>query len=239
MYKHLNAEQRDVLIQILLLANFSENEWEWEGKIYKCEPGQFVTSLASIKEVCAKNVTTQNIRTALLALERWQFLTNKSTKTGRLITVLNWDTYQHPTNKDTNKELTKHQQRANKELTTNNNGNNVKNVNNDNKESTLTHRDILKTNELRDELQQQFPGVNIKLELDKMFDWLTANGKVYKDYKAFARNWLRRAEKDKKPEPVYQDRQLPRFEKCGRCNEYHPPGACVKSSAYAANLFNK
>ena len=47
-------------------------------------------------------------------------MTNVSTKSGRLITVVNWEIYQCDdvtTNKEPNKELTKSQQRANKELT--------------------------------------------------------------------------------------------------------------------------
>lgn len=94
MYKHLNLAQRDVFIQILISANWEENEWEWGGGIHRCKPGQFITSLASLKKKCAKCVTIKQIRTALLKLEKWQFLANESTKTGRLITVLNWDTYQ-------------------------------------------------------------------------------------------------------------------------------------------------
>ena len=94
MYQSLNSKQRDVMIQILLMANHTEQEWEWKGEVYKCQPGQFVTSLDSLKNVCAKDVSLRNIRTCISILERWQFLTNKSTKTGRLITIINWNTYQ-------------------------------------------------------------------------------------------------------------------------------------------------
>lgn len=40
---------------------------------------------------------------------------------------------------------------------------------------------------------EKFPGVNVKEELEKMLDWLSANNKRKKDYKAFFRNWLRKA----------------------------------------------
>ena len=131
MYKNLNSVQRDVMINCLLLANHKSNKWEWQGEIFECDPGQFITSLSSLKEKCAKDVSTQNIRTAIDKLEKWDFLTNKSTKTGRLITICNWSKYQadeNETNKATNNQLTKHQQSTNKALTTNKN---VKNVNND------------------------------------------------------------------------------------------------------------
>jgi hypothetical protein len=138
MYRNLNAVQRDVMINCLMRANHSPKKWEWKGEIIELNPGQFKTSLASLKEVCAKDVSTQNIRTALKKLEKWGFLTNKSTKSGRVITIVNWGKYQgkdNETNKATNKQVTKNQQRTNKELTTNKNVKNDKNVKNVKKSS--------------------------------------------------------------------------------------------------------
>jgi|APSaa5957512622_1039677.scaffolds.fasta_scaffold15385_2 hypothetical protein len=120
MFQSLNVVQRDVFWILLHLANHEEREWLWKGETLKCKQGQFVTSLASIKALCAKKTTTQNIRTALNRLKTWQFLTNESTKEGRLITIINWDTYQQPEKKLT-KELTADQQRPNKDLTPNKN----------------------------------------------------------------------------------------------------------------------
>jgi len=137
MYKNLNSKQRDVMINCLMLANHQTKSWEWNGEIYTCKPGQFITSLSNLQKVCAKDVSIQNIRTAIKKLEKWQFLTNKSTKSGRLITIVNWGKYQsgyNETNKDNNKELTKSQQRTNKELTTNKN---VKNDNNDKEDNNI------------------------------------------------------------------------------------------------------
>jgi hypothetical protein len=121
MYKSLNSKQRDVMIAVLLIVNFEENEWEWESEVFKCKPGQRVTSLKRIADLCGCDVKVQSVRTALLKLEKWGFLTNVSTKTGRLITVVNWDRYQSQdevANKDANRQLTKDQQSSNKELTT-------------------------------------------------------------------------------------------------------------------------
>lgn len=102
------------------MANFKENDWEWNGNKFSVKEGQFVTSLDSIVSKCGKGITIQNVRTALLRFEKLGFLTNKSTKTGRLISIVNWEFYQHDVeqySKDSNKDLTKSQQRANKELT--------------------------------------------------------------------------------------------------------------------------
>lgn len=129
MYQQLTACQRDVFWACLLSANHQAKQWEWQGEIFECQAGQFVTSLASIKKLCARDTSTRNIRTALDKLEKWQFLTNKSTKQGRLITIINWDTYQSQeieADKGTDKRLTKDRQTTDKRLTTNNNDKNEK-----------------------------------------------------------------------------------------------------------------
>lgn len=94
MFQSLTSAQRDVMLCCLLMANHEENEWEWGAKVFRCVPGQFITSLPGIKKMCAKDVSIQEIRTALLKLEKWGFLTGISTETGRLITINKWNTYQ-------------------------------------------------------------------------------------------------------------------------------------------------
>jgi len=136
MYRQLNSKQRDVMMTILLLANHESNTWEFRGEVYEVQPGQFITSLDSLKENCASDVTTQNIRTALLKLEKHGFLTNESTKKNRLITVVNWGLYQgcgDTTNKEINRQPTNSQQTANNQLTTNKNDKNLKNEKKDKK----------------------------------------------------------------------------------------------------------
>ena len=130
MYQELDGKQRSILFDILLLANHSRQEWDYDGKHYVIEPGQFVTSLAKLTAHCAKDVTQQNIRTVLKILKKWKFLTNDSTKQNRTITICNWGKYQSSLTKQSTINLTKSQQRPNKDLTTNNNDKNVNNENN-------------------------------------------------------------------------------------------------------------
>lgn len=123
-------EQKVVLITLLGMANHCGKEWEWQGKQFKAEPGQFVTSLESITKKCGKGISTQNVRSSLKKFEKYEFLTQEVTKTGRLINIVNWELYQglqEETNKEVTKDLTKSQQTGNKELTTNKNDKNDKN----------------------------------------------------------------------------------------------------------------
>lgn len=53
-------------------------------------------------------------------------------------------------------------------------------------------REILTDENFKNQLKEKFPAVNIDIEIDKAIDWLSANGRRYKNYAAFMRNWLRR-----------------------------------------------
>lgn len=127
------AEQKVILITLLLMANHAEKEWEWQGQKYVAKPGQFVTSLPKIVEACGNGISIQNVRTALKRFEKYEFLTDQSTKKNRLITINNWAFYQdnpnHP-NRQANSQLTVNQQSANSQLTSNNNDKQINNVTN-------------------------------------------------------------------------------------------------------------
>lgn len=123
LYKDCNAKQRDILINLLLSANHKPSEWIYKGQKYTVKGGQFITSLESIASMCAKDVTVQNVRTALKKFEKYGFLTNESTNKNRLITIINWEFYQsNEKNQQTNQQV------VNKQLTTNKNDNNEKNI---------------------------------------------------------------------------------------------------------------
>ncbi|MBU2701116.1 hypothetical protein Ga0466249_002227 [Sporomusaceae bacterium BoRhaA] len=117
-------EHCKILITLLMMANHEEKQWIWKGKKFEAKPGQFVTSLESIRKKCGKGVSTQNVRSALEKFKNLEFLTYEATKTGRLVTIVNWRSYQSKedeSNKDSNKRVTNDQQTSNKEPTTNKN----------------------------------------------------------------------------------------------------------------------
>jgi phage replication O-like protein O len=75
-------------------------------------------------------------------------------------------------------------------------------------------KSILESSELLVELKTQFPAENVQGHLDEMKDWLLSTGRVYKDYKAFARNWIRKSKtfgkpykKEVKLSPIQRDAQ--------------------------------
>lgn len=122
------VEQKTILITLLMMANHETKEWEWCGKKYKANPGEFVTSAASIIKNAGKGITRQNVRTALERFKKYGFLTYETTKTGMLITIENWGIYQAietKTNQVINQEVTNNQPTGNQEVTTNKNDKNI------------------------------------------------------------------------------------------------------------------
>ncbi|MDQ0494027.1 hypothetical protein [Paenibacillus brasilensis] len=197
VYRLLNSKQRDVMMTILLLANHESNTWEFRGEVYEVEPGQFITSLDSLKETCASDVTTQNIRTALLKLEKHGFLTNESTKKNRLITVVNWGFYQGSSvdsNKEINRQPTNSQQTANKQLTTNKNDKNLKNDKNDKKKDSvpkIKFAEFVKlTQQEYDKLVLAHGEDRTKRMIEILDNYKGSKGKKYaSDYRAIL-NWV-------------------------------------------------
>lgn len=139
IWKCSTPEQKVVLITIMMMANFADNQWLWKGNKYTCKAGQFITSLKSLSHMAG--VSIQSVRSSLDKFEKLEFLTNESTKEGRLITIINWDFYQaldNQANKPFNKEPTKSQQTSNKEPTTNKNNKNLNNYKNEEEDSSAS-----------------------------------------------------------------------------------------------------
>lgn len=116
IWQSSTPEQKVILITLLMMANHEGKEWEWKGKQFKAEAGQFVTSANSIIKRCGTGITRQNVRTALTKFKKYEFLTYESTKTGILVTITNWELYQGKDNNIT-KQLTNPQPTPNHEVT--------------------------------------------------------------------------------------------------------------------------
>ncbi|CAN2040837.1 hypothetical protein GMMP15_2050005 [Candidatus Magnetomoraceae bacterium gMMP-15] len=99
-----SEKQKIVIITCLLLANSKKAVVTYKNKKFDVLPGQFITSLDSLSQ--KTGLTVQNVRTVLKKLEGEIFLTNKSTKHSRIITICNWSRYQCTSNDQSTKKLT-------------------------------------------------------------------------------------------------------------------------------------
>lgn len=116
VWQSTTPEQKVIFVTLLMMVNFEANSWEWEGRKFNLQPGQTITSLQNIAKAAGKGITIQKVRTALKKFESWRIITDQSTGTGRLITLLNWTKYQHGAEQLTD-HLTDEQQTINRQLT--------------------------------------------------------------------------------------------------------------------------
>jgi len=207
-------EQKVVLITLLMMANHQEREWIWNGDKFKAEPGQFVTSLQSI--VTKSGVSIRSVRTALVNFEKLEFLTNKTTKTGRLINIVNWGVYQgwdEQTDKETDKAPTKHRQSTDKAPTTNKNDKNDKN---DKNVKNIYAEFVTMTEEEHKKLIEQFGETGTNERVENLNLYKGSKGVKYKNDYMTILNWERKANKEAtnetpKQNPKQQSAESKRF----------------------------
>lgn len=187
MYKALNAVQRDVMLQLLLKANHDHRKWEWKGKVFQCQPGEFITSIDSIKNACSPGTSAKNVRTALAKLEMWEFLANESASTGRKITIVNWGRYQgddEGTGKPNGRKTAGKRQTTGRQLATNKNNKELKEGIRGKKFTPPTYEDV---NEYCLKRKN-------KIDHERFVDfyasknWMVGKNKM-KDWKAAVRTW--------------------------------------------------
>lgn len=198
IWKLSTPEQKTVLMTLLAMAWFKPNEWEWKGQKFKTEPGQFVTSLQSIADDCGKGISIQNVRSSLKRFENLEFLTNESTKQGRLITIANWDLYQFNEDNPT-KQSTKTQQRPNKDPTTK-----------EERKKDKKERSNIFIPPSIDEVRQYCKERNNTVDAESFINfyeskgWMVGKNKM-KSWKAAVRTWEKNSKPKEQPKNQFQN----------------------------------
>lgn len=203
-------EQQVILLTLISMANFRENDWEWKGQKYTVEAGQFITSTQSIIENTGKNVSSQNVKSALKRFEKLNFLTNESTKQGRLITIANWEDYQEKCdtpNQVINQEVTKRSPTGNQGVTTKEESNKEKKTKKVSKvskscirEGTIKHGEFdnvyLKESE-KEKLISIYGLAAIEQQIENLSNYIEnfEKGKKYKNHYATLRTWCQKLPK--------------------------------------------
>lgn len=193
-------EQKTILITLLMMVNFKPKQWEWKGDKFEVGKGQVITSIDSIVKNCGKGVTTQNVRTSLKRFEKLEFLTNESTKTGRLITIGNWSVYQpdeenQQSNQQTpNKDLTDSQQRPNKELTPREERKKENKVKKVNKVKYIEF--VLLTDEEHLKLVTQYGPSKVDAMIENLNNYIGSKGVKYKSHYHTLLSWERKNNKN-------------------------------------------
>jgi len=192
-----------LFLHCLLKANYKDKKWHG----IEIKRGSFLTTIRGLAK--ETGLTPMQIRTALNKLKTTHEITQSSNTNYTVITISNYEKYQTNNTQD-NKPVT-HQQHTNNtpithtiEYIEENIEERDRSISKDtsiSSESSLKGKmEILLKEDTILELSKALD-LNqdiVREEVEKMVDWLKAKGKRYRDYKAFARNWLRRVKIEKK-----------------------------------------
>jgi len=136
-WNSLTAAGKVVMFVILDGCSYRETKVMIDGKERILKPGQWLTSLKKIQERAGKDVSIQNIRTAVAILGKCDFLTNEVTKGNqRIITVRKWNQYQRPTEGLTDDQQTPNSIQINKTIKRRKEYSSVHNTKNNTKNNT-------------------------------------------------------------------------------------------------------
>lgn len=188
MYKNLTSVQRDVMMVCLMKAGYKNNKWEYKGKIFETQQGQFITSLESLKKLTAKGTTVKKIRTALVKLKKWHFLAYEGAKEGTLVTVLNWESYQGNGEKGQTKGQDEGKIRASNK--------NVKNVKK--KEKIYRKEKVFMTEPEYQKLCDKYGQATTDQYIEDLNLYLMQTGRRYKSHYATVQAWYRKDEREGK-----------------------------------------
>lgn len=103
LWLSLKCAHRMVMMEILLQAQWQDNEVVRNGEIIPLKRGQVATSYQQlVDDIADKDVTVKIVRTAIDKMERSQFLAKdeavQRAKKGLLLTVVKYDFFQSPDN---------------------------------------------------------------------------------------------------------------------------------------------
>lgn len=95
-------------VTLLLMANHKTTKFMWNGEETEVKSGQIITGRKALSE--QTGIAESTVEDILKVLKRQHQIQQQTTTKYRLITILNWDTYQATDNTSNNKATTKQQQ---------------------------------------------------------------------------------------------------------------------------------
>ena len=193
-----------VFIHCLFKANWKPCRWHG----VEIKAGQFITSLQTLAvETC---LSVMQVRTALKHLDLTGEVTSKPHSKFRIITVNNWDSYQ-VSNKQTNKQVTNKQQADNKQVTTDEEYKEIKEINKRNIYGEYKH--VLLTKDQFEKLVSDF-GEKETLDAIKFLDeYIEMKGYKAKNHNLALRKWVFDAVRKEKAKTQSTPKPQNKFEK--------------------------
>lgn len=195
-------------IFLILRANHKDNKTLFSDvlpEIVEIKRGEVVSSLRNLS--LDLKWSPSKVRRFLQKLQKDNMIVIHDEKRWTHLTILNYDTYQDVRiANETDVNQTRH--RGENNIRMKKKDKNEKKSLSQKEQLDIISKDIKK-------FKLKFPNANVRLEFDRMSDWLLSSGKRYKNYKAFFNNWLRKASENSGAEEqktIYSYR-------CVKCNK--------------------
>ncbi len=195
-------------ILLLMKANHKDFKTLVSDKIPEVvvvKRGQVVTSLKKLG--LELKWSPSKVKRFLHKLQKDEMIRIADEKRWTHLSINNYETYQYARHEaDTQQERTRNEVEHNQIM-----------IKKDKKKKNLSQKEQLQgIKDKIQELQLKFTNVNVKLEYERMSDWLLSSGKRYKNYGAFFNNWLRKAQENS-PEDEGNNKKIYTY-KCKVCN---------------------
>lgn len=182
-----NAEYLKAWITLLLEVNHSDKKVLIQGDLLECPRGSSLHSLNNWALIFGNYWTIQKVRTFFKLLEKDQMINMQGLRKTTRLSVCKYEVYQdqqHTDNTQTNTEITRSQQTANTQITTNKNDNNKKN------EKKVSRFAPPRQEDVSSYCLERNNGVDsVKwYNFYSAKDWMIGKNKM-KDWKAAVRTW--------------------------------------------------
>lgn len=182
-------------IDILLRASYDDRELLYNGKLYKLEAGEFITSMSKLSK--AWGWSREKVRRYLDLLESDSMICYLTDTHKTAIKVLNYKGFQacSKIKQATNEQQTSNRRAANEQQTSTINKYN--NCNNDNTYSLSCvkkygeYQNVLLTDADLDKLKAEFPA-DYEERIERLSGYIESTGKKYKNHLATIRYWAKK-----------------------------------------------
>ena len=170
-------------IDLLMLANFADGQAFLKGQVVQIKRGQLIRSLDTLAVEWGWSV--KKVRTFLTLLNRLNMATSEGTPQGTLITIENYDAYQHDGQaNDTGEDTVKGKQGASRGQRKNKNNKNKKELKNIYGE----YQNVKLSAEDMEHLMKEFPA-DYQERIERLSEYMASTGKGYKNHLATIRAW--------------------------------------------------
>ena len=180
------AKYLSVFLFILSHANWKEKKAIVDNKTITIERGQWLGSILKIAEFF-EDISYATVHYIVNWLKVDNIVDNKPTNKYTLFTVKNYDDYQPLDTRVDNKVITKLEQID----TTNKDNKDKKNILATAKKKKYSSLDDLTEKDFVEIAERyKVPPAFVKIQFEKMVNWIEAKGKRYKNYKRALMNWV-------------------------------------------------